>query len=44
MTKDGILGLLCFVVLMAEFVTGFSIPFLHWVLFMLLLTALLGGE
>ena len=44
MTKDGILGLLCLIVVVAELMTSFTIPTLHWVEFMLLLTALLGGE
>lgn len=44
MTKDGILGLLCFVALIAELATNFEIPVLNWISFMLVLTAVLGGE
>jgi len=44
MTKDGILGLLCFVTLIAELATNFEVPTIHWLGFMLLLTAVLGGE
>jgi len=44
MTKDGILGLLCFIVLLAELMTNFSIPTLHWLAGMLFLTGALGGE
>ena len=44
MTKDGILGLLCLVVVVAELMTSFSIPMLHWLTLMLVLTAIMGGE
>ena len=44
MTKDGILGLLCLIVVVAELMTSFSIPTLHWLAGMVLLTAFLGGE
>jgi hypothetical protein len=44
MTKDGLLGLLCFIALIAELATNFEIPALNWASFMLVLTAILGGE
>ena len=44
MTKDGILGLLCLVFLVAELMTNFSSPMIHWLSGMVALTAFLGGE
>lgn len=44
MTKDSILGLLCFLVVLAELMTNFTMPILHWLSFMVLLTAVFGGE
>jgi hypothetical protein len=44
MTKDSVLGLLCFVMLLAMLVTNFENNTVNWISGMLLLTALYGGE
>jgi len=44
MTKDGILGLLCFVMLVAMLVTNFENSTINWLTGMVLLTAIYGGE
>lgn len=44
MTKDGILGLLCFVMLLAMLVTNFENNTINWISGMLLLTAVYGGK
>ncbi len=44
MTKDNLLGLLCFVMLVAMLVTNFENNTINWLSGMILLTALYGGE
>ena len=44
MTKDGILGLLCLIMLVAMLVTNFENNAINWLSGMLLLTAIYGGE
>ena len=44
MTKDGILGLLCFVMLVAMLVTNFENNTINWLSGMLFLTAVYGGD
>ncbi len=44
MTKDSLLGLFCLVLLVAELMTNFSVPMLHWLSGMVLLTAMFQGE
>ena len=44
MTKDGILGLLCLIMLVAMLVTNFENSTINWLSGMLLLTAIYGGE
>lgn len=44
MTKDSVLGLLCFVMLVAMLVTNFENNTINWISGMLLLTAVYGGK
>ncbi len=44
MTKDGILGLLCLVLVVGELMTNFSSNTLHFLLGMTLITSLNMGE
>ena len=44
MTKDGILGLLCLIMLVAMLVTNFENSTINWLSGMLLLTAIYGGD
>ena len=44
MTKDGILGLLCLVLLAAMVVTNFENSTINWLTGMVLLTAIYGGD
>lgn len=44
MTKDGILGLLCLILLVAMLVTNFENNTINWLTGMVLLTAIYGGE
>ena len=44
MTKDSILGLLCFVLFVAMLVTNFENSTINWLSGMVLLTAIYGGD